>query len=96
MDVLLSMKANISEEEKNAIINNMMHSGSSEDMQKLIEESEKALFELSREAKIKEEMYTYIENCIRKEFNLTDKEDVTLKWEEYKEKHGIVIKEDKT
>ncbi len=93
MEKILAMKANISEEEKNAILNNMMQCNISEDMQKLLEESEKALFELSREAKIKEEMYTYIENCIRKEFNLTDKEDVTLKWEEYKEKHGIVIEE---
>ena len=93
MERILAMKVNLTDEEKNAILNNMMQCDLSEDMQKLLEESEKALFELSREAKIKEEMYAYIENCVRKEFNLTDKEDATLKWEAYKEKHGIVIEE---
>ncbi len=92
MDTILSIRANLSEEEKLNMLRNMTG-------QKLdgtvdyTAASNTALMEVAKRERAKQEMLAYMMQCIREEYNLTDTGQILLKWEEYKEKHQIEIKE---
>lgn len=90
MEKILTMKANISEEEKNRIIEEMMGYKIGE-INFDVDDSE--IIKSTKREQVRKEMVAYLTQILQEEFNLEDSFEAQLKWDEYKEKHGIVIKE---
>ena len=90
MEKILAMKANITEEEKNRIIEEMMGYKIGE-INFDVDDSE--IIKSTKREQVRKEMVAYLTQILQEEFNLEDSLEAQLKWDEYKEKHGIVIKE---
>lgn len=90
MEKILAMKANISDEEKNSIIEEMMGCKIGE-INFDVDDSE--MIKSTKREQVRKEMIAYLTQILQEEFNIEDSLEAQLKWEEYKEKHGIVIRE---
>ena len=92
MESILSNRANISEEEKM----NMLRSMTGQKLDGTVNYSavsNTALMEVAKRERAKQEMLAYMMQCVGEEYGLTDSGEILLKWEDYKEKHSIEIKE---
>lgn len=90
MEKILAMKAKITDEEKNSIIEEMMGYKIGE-INFDVDDSE--IIKSTKREQVRKEMIAYLTQILQEEFNLEDSLEAQLKWDEYKEKHGIVIKE---
>lgn len=86
MDKLLGLAISISAKEEDQIYNDLLSQDS-------IDDSDDTLMRLSKCELIKEEMINYMTSVLMAAYNLSDKVDAMLMWEDYKEKHNIVIRE---
>ena len=86
MDKLLGLAISISAKEEDQIYNDLLSQDS-------IDDSDDTLMCLSKCELIKEEMINYMTSVLMAAYNLSDKVDAMLMWEDYKEKHNIVIRE---
>lgn len=92
MDSILELTANISEEEKMKLLRNMTGKklDGSVDYGSI---NETALMDSAKRERAKKEMLVYMLECLREAYGLEDPGELLLKWEDYKEQHNIVIKE---
>ncbi len=92
MDSILLNRANISEEEKINMLRNM----TGRKLDGTVDYSavsNTALMEMAKRERAKQEMLAYMMQCVSEEYGLTDTGKILLKWEEYKAKHNLKIKE---
>ena len=92
MESILSIRSNISEEEKIEMLRNMtgQRLDGTVDYSAV---SNTALMEAAKRERVKQEMLAYMMQCVKEEYGLTDSGEILLKWEDYKAKHNIEIKE---
>lgn len=86
MDKLLGLAISISSKEEEQIYNDLLSQDS-------VDDSDDTLMRLSKCELIKEEMINYMTSVLMTAYSLSDKVDAMLMWEDYKEKHNIVIRE---
>ncbi|MCI6811341.1 MAG: hypothetical protein PUI41_05870 [Lachnospiraceae bacterium] len=92
MDSILSIRANISEEEKMKMLRNM----TGKKLDGTVDYSsvnETALMDCAKRERAKQEMLIYMMQCLREDYGVQDPDELLLKWEDFKGKHNIVIKE---
>lgn len=92
MDSILSFRANISEEEKMKMLRSM----TGKKLDGTVDYSavnETALMDCAKRERAKQEMLVYMLQCLKEDYGVDDPDELLLKWEDYKEEHHIVIKE---
>ncbi|MGN1313673.1 MAG: hypothetical protein ACI4VG_01510 [Lachnospiraceae bacterium] len=92
MENILAIKANLSDEEKKKMLRNM----TGKKLDGTVDYSavnETALMDAAKRDRAKQEMLTYMIQCLKEEYGISDRSELLLMWEDYKEKHNIVIKE---
>lgn len=52
-----------------------------------------ALMQSARRERAREEMVAYLIQCLQEEYGIEDSSEALLKWEDFKERHNITIKE---
>lgn len=92
MESILSLTANISEEEKMKLLRNMTGKKLDGNVD-YSSVNETALMDCAKRDRAKQEILSYMLQCLKEEYKIDDPGDLLLMWEDYKEKHGIVIKE---
>ncbi|MBQ9991538.1 MAG: hypothetical protein IJP31_11475 [Lachnospiraceae bacterium] len=92
MKSILSITANLSEEEKMKMLRNM--TGKKLDGNVDYDSvNETALMDCAKRDRAKQEILVYMLQCMKEEYKIDDPGDLLLLWEDYKAKHNIVIKE---
>lgn len=89
---LLDCKVTLTEEERTSIYEKL----TGQKLDGIIDYGAQTDYTLIYDVKrklVEEEMVNYLVQAIMQEFDVTDRQDAFLKWEEYKERHNITLKE---
>ena len=92
MDDIFNIVRNMTEEQKTQMYSEMMgrrFDGTVDYCSTNI--TEKELMQMHKRKQAQVEMVEYLTQCLRREYGLDDSEDALLLWEDYKEKHNILI-----